>query len=69
MTCALPLACARGACDDGALRLCLEEPRSAPPAIAQVDFLLATKPLSALARVRNEADWDALLYETQAPLD
>lgn len=32
---------------------------------AQIAFLLATKPLAALARVRNEEDWHALLYETK----
>ena len=26
---------------------------------------MATKPLAALARVRNEEDWHALLYETK----
>jgi len=37
----------------------------APLSCAQIAFLLATKPLAALARVRNEEDWHALLYETK----
>ena len=34
-----------------------------------IEFLLATKPLSALARVRNQDDWEALLRETEGLLD
>lgn len=34
-----------------------------------IAFLLATKTLAALARVRNEEDWHALLYETEGLVD
>ena len=32
----------------------------------QIAFLLATKSLSALARVRNDENWVELLHETEA---